>query len=381
MTKTAISAYMDHNATAPLRSEARDAMVRALDAAMVVPGNASSVHAAGRVARRQVEAAREQVRQLVNAPQSADVIFTSGGTEANALALNGCGRDKVFAPRTEHPSVLLARDGIEYIRVDANGLIDPFELDEMFAGGGDDVIVSVMLANNETGVLQQVEGIARVAHRYDALVHTDAVQAAGKVDVDFAALGVDYLSLSAHKLGGPLGTGALIKTKDAPLAALQLGGGQEGGLRGGTENVPAIAGFGAAAQAVLGNLDAETAHVLGLRDRLQTAIAEIAPDARVVGLAAARLPGTALVILPGVDSETQVMVMDLAGICVSAGSACASGKAKASGVLAAMGVRPDDAKCALRVSLGRTNTNDDVDRFVAAYTDIYQRVGKKQSAA
>src|SRR3989339_1402318 len=186
--------YLDSNATAPLRPEAEAAVLRALHTG----GNPSSVHSKGRAARRIVEDAREQVRNLVNAPKDARVIFTSGGTEASALALIGCGREKVFAPRTEHPSVLNAREGVVTIRGDALGLIDPFELDEMFAGGGDDVIVSVMLANNETGVLQQVEGIARIAHRYDALVHTDAVQAAGKIDVDFQALGVDSLSLSAH---------------------------------------------------------------------------------------------------------------------------------------------------------------------------------------
>lgn len=369
--------YMDCNATAPLRLEAHDAVVRALDAG----GNPSSVHALGRAARRCVEDAREQVRDLVNAPNSARVIFTSGGTEANALALIGCGRDKVLAPRTEHPSVLNARDGLQAIRVDAGGLIDPFELEEMFAGGGDDTVVSVMLANNETGVLQQVEGIARMAHRYDALVHTDAVQAAGKVDVDFQALGVDYLSLSSHKLGGPQGVGALIATKDAPLRALQPGGGQEGSLRGGTENVPGIAGFGAAAQAAKAGLNEDMARVKALRDQLETAIADLAPDAQVIAATADRLPNTSLIVMPGVQSDTQVMAFDLAGICVSAGSACASGKAKASGVLTAMGISDDAAKCAVRVSLGHLNTNDDVESFISAWKDLYERSGAKRTAA
>ena len=369
--------YLDCNATAPLRPEAEAAVLRALHAG----GNPSSVHALGRAARRTVEDAREQIRDLVNAPQNAQVIFTSGGTEANALALNGCGRDKVFAQRTEHPSVLNAREGVEAIRVDAQGLIDPFELEEMFAGGGDDVVVSVMLANNETGVLQQVEGIARIAHRYDALVHTDAVQAAGKIDVDFQALGVDYLSLSSHKLGGPQGAGALIVAQDAPLNALQPGGGQEGGLRGGTENVPGIAGFGAAAAAAKAGLDKDMARVKALRDTLEAGILTTAPDAQVIAAMADRLPNTSLIVMPGVESDTQVMAFDLAGLCVSAGSACASGKAKASGVLTAMGVRADTAKCAVRVSLGHTNSAKDIESFISAWKDLYERSGAKRTAA
>lgn len=373
MTRTA---YLDHNATAPLRPEARDAVLRALE----VGGNPSSVHVRGRAARRLVEDAREQVRALVNAPAGARVVFTSGGTEANALALKGCGRAKAFATRTEHPSVLKARDGFEVIPVDKDGLIDPFRLDEMFSGGGDDVVVSVMLANNETGVLQPVQGIARIAKRYDALTHTDAVQAAGKVEVDFAALGADYLSLSAHKLGGPQGVGALIIAADAPLEAVQPGGGQEGGLRGGTENVAGIAGFGAAAAAAKAALAAEQARLRALRDRLEEKICALAPAARVIAHGAERLPNTSLIVMPGVDGETQVMAFDLAGLCVSAGAACASGKTKASGVLTAMGVPPETAKCAVRVSLGHASTENDIERFISAWADLYQRHEQNQGA-
>lgn len=369
--------YLDSNATTPLRTEAEAAVLRALHAG----GNPSSVHNKGRVARRTVEDARDHIRVLVNAPKDARVIFTSGGTEANALALIGCGREKVFAPRTEHPSVLNAREGVVTIRVDASGLIDPFELDEMFAGGGDDVVVSVMLANNETGVLQQVEGIARIAHRYDALVHTDAVQAVGKIDVDFQALGVDYLSLSAHKLGGPQGVGALIAVADAPLKALQPGGGQEGGLRGGTENVPGIAGFGAAVAAAKSGLDNDMRRIRLLRDQLEQNIATIAPDAQVIAAMADRLPNTSLIVMPGVASDTQVMAFDLAGICISAGSACKSGKTKTSSVLSAMGVRADAAKCAVRVSLNHQNSVSDIERFVSVWKDLYLKSGAKQSAA
>lgn len=369
--------YMDCNATAPLRPKAEAEVLRALRAG----GNPSSVHALGRAARRTVEDARAQVRALVNAPDSARIVFTSGGTEANALALNGCGLEKVLAPYSEHPSVLMARGGIEHLRVDSSGLIDPFELDELFAGGGDDTLVSVMLANNETGVLQQVEGIARIAHRYHALVHTDAVQAVGKIDVDFHALGVDYMSLSSHKLGGPQGVGALVIAKDAPLRALQPGGGQEGGLRGGTENVPGIAGFGAAAQAAKAALKKDMKRVKALRDQLEAGIAAIAPDAQVIAGLADRLPNTSLIVMPGVASDSQVMAFDLAGICISAGSACASGKAKISGVLNAMRVHPDIAKCAVRVSLGHGNTTKDIETFLSAWKDLYVRSGAKRTAA
>ncbi|MBF0250256.1 MAG: cysteine desulfurase, partial [Alphaproteobacteria bacterium] len=317
----------------------------------------------------------------VNAPEAARVVFTSSGTEANALALVGCGRDQLFAPRTEHPSVLNARGGHSPIYVDRDGLIDPFLVDEMLAGGGDDVVFSVMLANNETGVLQPVAGVAHVAHRYHALVHTDAVQAAGKVPVDFQGLGVDMLSLSAHKLGGPQGVGALIVAPGVDLTPLMPGGGQEKGLRGGTENVPGIAGFGAAAEAARLGLADEMTKTRTLRDFIESEILANAPDARVIAHGADRLPNTSLIVMPGVDGETQVMHMDLAGIAVSAGSACASGKTKISPVLSAMGVPAVDARSALRVSLGAHNDKTDAESFISAWMTLYQRKRKKKSAA
>ncbi len=364
--------YMDYNASAPLRPEARSAVLEVMDGC----ANPSSVHALGRAARQRVEDAREQVRALVNAPRPTRVTFTSGGTESNALALIGSERRRVFAPRSEHPSVLKARGGVEFIAVDGNGLIDPFDLEEMLAGGGDDVIVSVMLANNETGVLQQIEGIVAVARRYDALVHTDAVQAAGKIEIDFQALGVDYLSLSAHKLGGLQGVGALVSTASAPLRAVQPGGGQENGLRGGTENVSGIASFGAAACAAQAGLG-DMVRIEALRDQIEARILDLAPDARIIAAMAERLPNTSMIVMPGVDSETQVMALDLAGLCVSAGSACASGKAKQGGVLAAMGVSPDVAKCALRISLGYATTQGDIELLISAWADLYRRKARR----
>jgi len=368
--------YMDHNATSPTRVEAVDAATRA----MQIGGNPSSVHAQGRKARRVVEDAREQVRAAVNAPKSAQIVFTSCGTEANTLALRGCERPKAFVGATEHASVMQAHDNCERIPVDVNGLIDPFVLDEMFAGGGDDVVVSVMLANNETGVLQQIEGIVHIAKRYDALVHCDAIQALGKVDVDFASLGVDMMSLSAHKIGGPLGVGALIATKDMKLTPINRGGGQEGGLRGGTENVPGIAGFGVAAELAKAELD-NMVRIKGLRHALETSILEIAPDATVIAQMAERLPNTAFIAMPGVSAETQVMAFDLAGICVSAGSACASGKTKTSAALNAMGLGRDIASNAVRVSLGHATKEQDIEHFISAWQELYQRKGAARSAA
>jgi len=368
--------YMDHNATSPTRPQAVDAVVRAME----IGGNPSAVHAPGRKARRVLEDAREQVRVAVNAPGSAQVIFTSCGTEANALALQGCGCDKVFAGATEHASVMRAHGQVERIPVDVNGLIDPFQLEEMLAGGGDDTVISVMMANNETGVLQQIEGIAHIAHRYHALVHTDAVQALGKVDVDFQALGVDMMSLSAHKIGGPQGVGALIATKDVTLSPVNAGGGQENGLRGGTQNVPGIAGFAVAAELAVTEL-ADMKRVEVLRDRLEARILEIAPDATVIAALADRLPNTSFITMPGVDAETQIMALDLVGICVSAGSACASGKTKASAVLGAMGIPQDTARSAVRVSLGHSNTEDDIETFISAWSELYQRKGAARSAA
>ncbi|MBL4615968.1 MAG: cysteine desulfurase [Magnetovibrio sp.] len=370
------SVYMDHNATSPTRSQAVDAVMRA----MQIGGNPSSVHAQGRKARRLVEDAREQLRQVVNAPQSAQIVFTSCGTEANTLALQGSNRAKAFVAATEHPSVMQAHGCIECIPVDVNGLIDPFRLEEMFAGGGDDVIVSVMLANNETGVLQQIEGIVNIAHRYDALVHCDAVQALGKIDVDFAALGIDLMSLSGHKIGGPLGVGALIATKDVKLSPINAGGGQEGGLRGGTENVPGIVGFGVAAELARDEL-ADMQRIKKLRDRLEERIIDVAPDAVVIAALAHRLPNTTFVAMPGVDADTQIMAFDLAGVCLSAGSACASGKTKTSPVLSAMGVPADVAKSAVRVSLGHSTTEQDIDFFISAWVDLYQRMSAAKTAA
>ena len=356
-------AYLDHNANSPLRPAAFDAMVEALRAG----GNPSSVHRSGRTARSRVDGARRQVAALVGA-LPAEIVFASGGTEANNMAIDGSGRKRVLVSSVEHDSVLKATP-CEIIPVDHNGVVDLAALERMLMASREPALVSVMFANNETGVLQPIADVVRLARQADALVHCDAVQAAGKVRVDLHGLGVDYLSLSAHKLGGPTGVGALTIRSDAPFAPDRRGGGQESNRRAGTENVAGIAGFGAAAEASRDGLAVE-----GLRDRLERALLAIAPDARVFGAGARRLGNTSCISMPDVKAETQVMALDLAGICVSAGAACSSGKVHRSAVLAAMGVEDAVAETAIRISCGWNTDSDDIERLIAAWRDLYVRV-------
>ena len=360
--------YLDHNATTTVRPQAAAAVSRALS----MTGNASSVHAFGRRVRAMVEDAREHVAALVGAGP-ARVVFTSGGTEADNLALGGVGRDRVLVSAVEHPAVLKARADVEIIPVDEDGVVDAGTVAGLLSGDAVPALVSVMLANNETGVIQPVAEIAETAHAAGALVHCDAVQAAGKIAIDMAALGVDLLSLSAHKVGGPAGVGALVVADGVDLEAIQLGGGQERGRRGGTENFSGIAGFGAAA-AEAGERLGQFAGLAAWRDRLEESVLAMAP-ARILGLGAPRLPNTSLLTMPGVDSETQVMAFDLAGIAVSAGAACSSGKVEPSHVVDAMGIDRTEAVCAIRVSLGWNSEEGDVDRFLAAWSEIYRRSG------
>ncbi len=334
-------------------------------------GNPSSVHSFGRAARRIVEDARRHVAALVSA-RPEDVVFTSGGTEANNLALRGAGRARILVSAVEHPSVLEAADGIETITVDKYGVVDLDALTRMLAEDDAPALVSVMLANNETGVIQPVAPAAAWAREHGALVHCDAVQAAGRIPLDMAGLGVDLLTLSAHKLGGPKGVGALIVGDDVTLSPLLRGGGQERGRRAGTENVSGIAGFGAAAAAALSEIE-QARDLAVLRDSLEEGLLRNIPGVRVVGAGIARIPNTSCIALPGVSAETQVMALDLAGFAVSAGSACSSGKVKASHVLQAMGLTEEIAGCAIRVSLGRGNIEADIDAFVAAYREFASR--------
>jgi cysteine desulfurase len=367
--------YLDWNATAPLRPEAATAMT----AALAHCGNPSSVHRWGRAARQMVERAREAVTALVGGDPDG-VVFVSGGTEANHLALLGRGRERVLVSAVAHSSVLQAVPDAERFAVGADGIVDLVRFEEQLAADPRPALVSVMLANNETGIIEPVAEIAAIAHRHGALFHCDAVQAAGKIPVDVAEIGADLVSLSAHKLGGPTGIGALIVCGSSELMPMIRGGGQERGRRAGSENLPGIAGFAAAAAAAANGL-AGYDRIRELRDRLEASLLATAPEAIVIGAAAPRLPNTSAIALPGVSAETQVIALDLDGVMVSAGAACSSGKVGPSHVLQAMGAPPEIAGCTIRVSLGWSTTAADIDHFLTAWTAMYRRVGPRGTAA
>jgi cysteine desulfurase len=359
--------YLDWNATAPLRPQA----AAAIAAALSDYGNPSSVHRRGRAARRLVERNRIAVAALVGATPEG-VVFVSGGTEANHLALLGAGRQRVLVSAVEHDSVLRKIPGAEQIPVDRDGVVRLDALGDLLADASPPALVSVMLANNETGVVQPVAEIARLVHARGALFHCDAVQAAGKMPLDMPAIGADLLTLSAHKLGGPPGIGALVVNGGLDLTPMLCGGGQERGRRAGTENVPGIAGFAAAAEAAAAEVDVY-GRVRSLRDALETAIVDLAPEAVVMGAAVRRLPNTSAIAMPGTSAETQVIALDLDGVMVSAGAACSSGKVGPSHVLAAMGLPPDIASSTIRVSLGWSSTAADVDCFVQSWAALHRR--------
>lgn len=363
-------AYLDYNAGAPARPE----VVAAMTEALAEPGNPSSVHASGRAARARLEEARAVVAALVQAAP-AGVVFTSGGTEANALALRGCGRRRLLVSAVEHASVRECGETVELIPVDGNGVVEVSALEKMLAADPLPALVSVMLANNETGVIQPVAEVAEVARAHGALVHCDAAQAPGRMSLTLSELNVDFLTLSAHKLGGPPGIGALVQANpDFALAPFLLGGGQERRRRAGTENLPGIVGFGTAAR-LAADHGAEGDRVRELRERLERAALARIPGAVVVGAAAARLCNTSCLALPGVPSQVQVMALDLAGVAVSAGSACSSGKVGESAVLRAMGLDKAVSGSAIRVSLGWNSIADDVEMFLSAWCDLARRKG------
>lgn len=382
--------YLDHNATSPLRPEAKAAMDRAL----IGGGNPSSVHGAGRVARALVEQARERVAALIGA-RAQDVIFTSGGTEANAVALWGAIHGaadageritRLFVSAIEHDSVLAnaaaiaeRKSGLRCttIPVTAVGVVDLEALRILLREGKGRALVAVMAANNETGAIQPIAEVANLTKEAGALLFVDAVQAAGKIGLEPAL--ADYFSLSAHKLGGPQGTGALFVKDRAPFAAQILGGGQERGLRAGTENVSGIVGFGAAAIAVQEEM-AGASPIGTLRDRFEGELRGVAPNATIFGANAPRLANTSNFALPGIAAETAVMALDLDGVMLSSGAACSSGKVKPSHVLQAMGVPEDMARCALRVSFGWNSSEDDVSVAIASLASLVARVHALEAA-
>lgn len=376
-------AYFDWNATAPLCDAAREAMV----AALAATGNASSVHAEGRAARSLIEKARTQVAALVGA-EPKNVTFTSGGTEANALALTPAletrneraPRDRLFVSAIEHPSVRTGgRFGaVTELPVDQDGRVQLAPLPQLLSSA-QRPLVSVMLANNETGVIQPIAEIAAIVHAANGLLHVDAVQGPGRIDCNIEALGADLMTISAHKIGGPQGVGALIRRGDLHIAApLIRGGGQERNTRAGTENVAAIAGFGAAADEVRQH---DTTRIAALRDGLEDELRAITPDIVIFGVEVARLPNTTLFAMPGAKAETAIIAFDLNGIAVSSGSACSSGKVQPSHVLAAMGIDPALATGAIRLSVGSTTTSNDVGMLLSTWRKIAPGLSKGRGIA
>ncbi len=357
--------YLDANATEPLRPEARAAVLAALD----VVGNPYSIHRAGRIARAVMEDAREAIAARFGS-KPADTVFTSGGTEADALAVHALGRQagrRVIVGATEHDAIRAAAPDAEVLPVDLDGVADLDVLATLLAQGGP-ALVCLMLANNETGTLQPVAAAAELCRRAGALLHVDAVQAAGRVPVDLRALGAHSLALSAHKLGGSKGAGALLLTPElTALSPLISGGGQERGRRGGTPSLPAITGFAAAASA-----NSDRSHLLPLRDAIERAA--FAAGGIVLAADVARLDNTSCLALPGIRADTQVIALDLDGFAVSAGAACSSGKVTESHVLAAMGLGPL-ATQAIRVSLPWNVTPEDVAAFLLAYARMAERLG------
>jgi cysteine desulfurase len=375
--------YLDYNATAPLREEVREAFAVALS----LYGNPSSVHWEGRAARGAVEAARIAVAGLVGArPQ--DVIFTSGGTEANALALAAQAGEAwhCYMSAVEHPSVLSGgrfyRETTTVVPVTRDGVIDlgilAKELEKHHLGGWRP-FVSLMAANNETGAVQPVAETSKIVHEAGGLFHTDAVQAAGRIELDMAAFGADMLSLSAHKIGGPKGVGALVLGTGASVEPLIKGGGQEGRRRAGTENVVGIIGFGVAAELAAADLRNMGA-MAKLRDELEKGVLAIAPDAVMLSTGVDRLPNTTCIAVPRAKAETLVIGLDLAGVAVSSGAACSSGKVEASHVLRAMGVPEELAQGAIRVSLGFATKRDDIENFLKAFAELINRLRPKVAA-
>ena len=369
--------YFDNNATTRLDEPVLQAMLPYLRESYA---NASSLHQPGRTARAAIDDAREQVATLVNAHPS-QVLFTGGGTEANNMALKGLAArlktGRILVSAIEHPAVLepgevLARAGwqVEHIPVDAQGRLNLDAYTQLLAKG-DVRIVACMYANNETGVIQDIPAISALAREHGALMHCDAVQAAGKVPLSYRQSGAHTMSLSAHKINGPKGVGALILDKGLDIDALHHGGSHERGLRGGTENTAAIVGFGKAAELAVKELDERSKHTRELREHLQTGLSAI-PGIQIFATEAERLPNTLQFSVPGFDGESLLMSLDRYGIAVSSGSACASGSVEPSHVLLAMGLPAETAKGAIRVSLGKDNNLDEVNQMLTVLAQLTQ---------
>jgi cysteine desulfurase len=361
--------YLDHNATSPLRRGAKAAMLAALEHT----GNASSIHSEGRKARALIDSARESIAQALGVMPEM-IIFTSGGTEANNLAVKASPVQRLIITTIEHPSVIeaaKARDiPIDWLPVDGSGLIRLDELEVLLKRSTLPALVSVMLVNNETGVIQPIREVVELSRAHKALVHTDAVQALGKMKVNFGLLGCDAMTVSAHKFGGPVGAGALILRGGMDFGAHIHGGGQELRRRAGTENAAAISGFAAA-------IDDGVVDLEPLRRKLEAELEASTPGLQIFGRPAPRIGNTSCFALPGLAADTALISLDLDGVAVSSGSACSSGKVARSHVLDAMGVAPEIAKGAIRVSLGWNSTAQDTDTFIDAWRRLVDREKRK----
>jgi len=367
--------YLDYNATAPVKP----AVVSAVVEAMTRHGNPSSVHRFGRIARRYVEEARASVAAFVGVKPT-QVIFTGSGTEANNTVFTSGTLSTFYTSAIEHDSVLAASPMGQRLPVTRDGTLDLNALECALKSAQAQCLLSIMMVNNETGIIQPLQEAVRIAKTYGHYVHSDAIQAAGRLPLDFEDLGVDYLTLSAHKIGGPQGVGALIIRENVPVSSLLKGGGQELNRRAGTENVPGIIGFGCAARLAADDLRSVPS-LKKMRDKLQTRLQDIAgTDAVVIGEHSPRVANTLSIAMHHVSSETQVMALDLAGVALSSGSACSSGKVKSSHVLRAMGYTDDIAGCALRISLGWNTQPSDIDFCIEAWRSLYERTRKNLSS-
>ena len=370
--------YLDYNATAPLRPKARDAIM----SAHADPLNASSVHAYGRMGRKIIEDTRATLASAINCP-AAQITFNSGATEGNNTVISHfaqtCPTETILVGATEHPAIHdLPYASIKTIPVDHNGIIDMEALAALLADETRTCLVSVMMANNETGTVQPIKDIAMLAHSKGALMHCDATQGLGRMNIDMQDLGIDLMSVSSHKIGGPQGVGALAISLCGIAPVLLHGGGQEKKLRAGTENVAGIAGFGAAiAQACTQQtIEAEQQRLNALRTNMENDMLALMPQAVIHAHSAARLPNTTLISIPGAKAESMLMAFDLDKIAVSNGSACSSGTVKTSHVLRAMGIEDDLAKGTLRISTGWQTTPSDIQSLIQSFSKIIQRIKK-----
>ncbi len=362
--------YADYNATAPISENVKKSIFEVL---LKQTLNPSSLHKRGQEARKILQDARDNVRGAIGVSSDKEIVFTSGATEANNLVMRGIAGYLHIISAIEHPSILNSACNPYIIPVNQEGIVDFLELEKILSElKGNKAIVSVMMANNETGVIQPIEEIAEIAHKFGAICHTDTAQSVGKIKVNMEDLGVDLLTLSAHKFGGVAGSGVLIFNKELAIDPIIIGGGQEKGFRGGTENIVAIAGLSAALQNIP-DLLSKMDEVKELRDQLECELLNLASDIRIFGKTSKRLPNTSFIYMPGVKSDVQLMHFDLNHIAVSNGSACSSGKVEPSHVLLAMGATKEQAECSIRISIGPETKPQDIKKIVDCWYNIYKQ--------